>query len=49
MKELAAVLLVVTLLISFVPCVFADDNFKVSHTEIKSNDDIKTIDVVLQY
>jgi hypothetical protein len=48
-KELAAVLLVVTLLISFVPCVFADDNFKVSHTEIKSNDDIKTIDVVLQY
>lgn len=47
MKRIAAVLLVVTLLISFVPCVFADDNFKVSHTEIKSNDDIKTIDVVL--
>jgi hypothetical protein len=47
MKRIVSVLLVVTLLISFVPCAFADDNFKVSHTDIKSNDDIKTIDVVL--
>ncbi|MBP7223083.1 MAG: DUF4163 domain-containing protein [Sedimentibacter sp.] len=47
MKRIVSVLLAVTLLMAFVPCVFADDDFKVSCTAIKSNDDVKTIDVVL--
>mgnify|MGYP006894310635 CR=1 FL=1 len=35
MKRIVSFVLPVTLLMSFVPYVFADDNFRVSHTAIK--------------
>jgi hypothetical protein len=47
MKRIVSVLLLLALFISFVPYVIAEDNFKVTHTIINNEDEIKTINVVL--
>ncbi|WFA09911.1 DUF3298 domain-containing protein [Tissierella sp. Yu-01] len=47
MKRKVSILLLLVLLVTFVPYGFAEDNFNVSHTIIKSEDDVKSIDVVL--
>ena len=47
MKRKVSILLLLALLVSVVPNVFAEDNFNVSHTIINSKDDIKSINVVL--
>lgn len=47
MKRILSVFLTAALLLSFAPHCFAQDGFEVSHTVVKSNDDIRTIDVVL--
>src|SRR5690554_1916270 len=47
MKRIVSVFLVVTLSLLFGPYSFAKDVFMVSHIAIKSNDDVKAINVVL--
>lgn len=47
MKRIISFVLFIGLLISFVPNVFANDNFKVSHTVIEDKDDVKDIHLVL--
>lgn len=47
MKRIVSIVLLVSLLMSSVPLVFAEDNFQVSHAEIKNSDDIKEINVLI--
>jgi hypothetical protein len=47
MKRILSLFLLATLLLSLVPYAFAEDNFTVGHTTIKSNDEIKSINIVL--